>query len=114
MKLRGLILCLTFFVYFFNSSLAIFQLNHQNDKKSCCMKMMAHHKMPSKCPNKQKDCQRDCYNCPFAYITTFTPLFSIASSFNFIDNKYSGFKNSDLKEFYREHWKPPNTRSAFI
>lgn len=110
MKIKGIILLVMFFVYFFNSTLAVFQINHKKEAKSCCMKMMAQHKIPSKCPTKQKDCTTDCFNCPFFYLSTIAPSISITANSIYIQNHYSSLTVSALNDFNSEHWQPPESK----
>ena len=71
------------------------------------MKMMAQHKVPVKCPNKPKDCTKDCFNCPFGYLSTLANPISINVVSSLFENNYSLMNVDALYEFHSEHWKPP-------
>lgn len=75
---------------------------------------MAKHKVPTKCPRKSKDCTKDCFNCPFAYLSTLANPISIITISSLIKNNYSLMNVDAVHEYHSEHWKPPDTLCSYI
>jgi hypothetical protein len=76
-------------------------------KSSCCKKMMAKHKMPSKCPSKSKDCTSDCFNCPLNYVVTLAPSVSLTVASVAFQADFSFYAKTFESRYCSKAWKPP-------
>ena len=62
---------------------------------------------PGKCPQKEKDCEKNCFNCPLTLITLIAPSLSIVENAILYKNNFIGYKAKLISEYYGETWKPP-------
>jgi hypothetical protein len=112
LKFKAFILFICFVVYFFDTLSAASHFKMKETKSSCCKKMMAKHKMPSKCPSKSKDCTSDCFNCPLTYVVTLTPAVSLTVSSVPFQNNFFFYSTSFESQYCSKAWKPPRTISC--
>jgi hypothetical protein len=95
-------------VYFFDTTAAVAHFKMSSPKQSCCKKMMAKYQAPGRCPAKKKDCTRDCFNCPLAYLATMAATISITPVSNPFHHTFSSFTENFSGDYQYKAWKPPD------